>query len=182
MLSDHAQDVRPVAQWRPQWHFKAAGHYVPKATAECFRRHGFHVAEILLNWPSIAGQQLAQYSMPVRIKWPRRSTAGAEADDSQARTPQRTSLELWVDGGRALDVQYGSKGIIDRINTYFGYNAITELRILQGPVRGEESGTGPQRAAVRPSPRPACDEAKGVQHAPLREALGRLGASVRAGR
>ena len=43
--------------------FRAFGSYVPKVTAKCFERHGFHLVEIILNWPAIVGRSLA------RIEW-----------------------------------------------------------------------------------------------------------------
>ena len=44
------------------------------------------------------------------------------------------TLILRVDPARALDVEYKARQIIERINAYFGYRAIAELRILQAPL------------------------------------------------
>ena len=41
---------------------------------------------------------------------------------------------LRVDGSQALAVQYGARQLIERINAYFGYAAVAELRIVQAPV------------------------------------------------
>jgi hypothetical protein len=75
-----------------------------------------------------------------------------------------------------LDVQYNARQIIDRINAYFGYAAIAELRIVQAPV------TAPHREqrAPRLAPEPLTQEVAGVTDAALRDALARLGAGIRA--
>ena len=41
---------------------------------------------------------------------------------------------LRVEGPRAIEVQHRSGKILERVNTYFGYRAITEMRIVQAPV------------------------------------------------
>jgi hypothetical protein len=84
-----------------------------------------------------------------------------------------------VDGGRALDVQHNAAQIIERINAYFGYAAIKELRIVQGPLR---EGSEPPRAAPRPPTLPLTHDVAHVADPALRDALARLGAGVRASR
>ena len=86
---------------------------------------------------------------------------------------------LRVDGARALDVQYKARQIIERINAYFGYRAIAELRILQAPV---DSRLPPVRPAARPAAEPLTQEVAHIADPGLRGALARLGAGVRAGR
>ena len=60
------------------------------------------------------------------------------------------TLVLRVDGGRSLDVQHNARQIIERINAYFGYAAVAELRIVQAPVGVEDqlarAGAPPSRA------------------------------------
>ena len=88
------------------------------------------------------------------------------------------TLVLRVDGARALDVQYKARQIIERINAYFGYAAIAELRILQAPVDGRL----PPAPVARPAAEPLTHEVAHIADPGLRGALARLGAGVRAGR
>jgi hypothetical protein len=105
------------------------------------------------------------------------------ADDDTSRSDGKgrpgATLVLRTDGSQALAVQYGSRQIIERINAYFGYAAVAELRIVQAPV-GLAAG-GPMRAK-RPTVQPLTHEVAGVADAGLRDALARLGAGVRTGR
>ena len=89
------------------------------------------------------------------------------------------TLVLRVDGARALDVQYRARQIIERINAYFGYAAVAELRIVQAPVAGRlPLARPPGRAATEP----LTHEVAHIADPALRGALARLGAGVRAGR
>ena len=54
------------------------------------------------------------------------------------------SLVLRVEGPRAIEVQHRSGQILERVNAYFGYRAIAEMRILQAPVARK----APRRARV----------------------------------
>ena len=111
--------------------------------------------------------------MAARRRAPRGRRDAAEKGRSGA------TLLLRVDGARALDVQYKARQVIERINAYFGYAAIAELRIVQAPV---EPRLPPLRAAARAAAEPLTREVAHVADPGLRGALARLGAGVRAGR
>ena len=83
---------------------------------------------------------------------------------------------LRVDGARGLDVQYKARQIVERINAYFGYAAVVELRIVQAPV----GATRIEPAQRRQPATPLIQEVAGVSDPALRDALARLGAGVRA--
>ena len=56
---------------------------------------------------------------------------------------------LRIEGPRAIEVQHRSGQILERVNSYFGYRAVAEMRILQTPVT--------RKAARPPAPEPATD-------------------------
>jgi len=159
---------------------KAVGSFLPHLTRKAFEKYGFSAATLITDWATIAGRELAAFTAPERLKWPRgvdrceHETGPAPADKGR---PGAT-LVLRVDPARALDVQYGARQIVERINAYFGYAAVAELRILQAPVAPPRR-EGP---APRPTPTPLTHEVAGVADAALRQALGRLGAGIRAAR
>lgn len=153
---------------------KAVGSFVPQLTRKAFEKFGFSAATLIMDWPTIVGGEIAHHTQPERLKWPR---IAGEAD-AEGTVPQKSrsgaTLLLRVDDGRALDVQYKTKQIIERINAYFGYAAIAELRLVQGPI--ERTGKAAPRRAVQA---PLTGEVSGIAHEPLRDALARLGASIR---
>ena len=86
-------------------------------------------------------------------------------------------LVLRVDGAKALDVQYRAQQIIERINAYFGYAAVAQLRVIQAPMPAAPEAREPRARAE-----PLMREVAGIADAGLRDALARLGAEIRTGR
>ena len=78
-------------------------------------------------------------------------------------------------------MQYNARQIIERINAYFGYAAVAELRIVQAPV-GVEADAALRRARPRQPRAPLTHEVAHIADPGLRDALARLGAEVKAGR
>ena len=170
-----------VARGRPQGHFgiKAVGSFVPTLTRKAFEKYGFSAASLITDWPTIAGRELAVYTAPERLKWPRAAEPLDEDGSATHKGRPGATLVLRVDGARALDVQYGARQIIERINAYFGYAAVAELRIIQAPVASAAPRVArPARSASEPS----TTDVAGIPDAALRDALARLGAAVRATR
>jgi hypothetical protein len=157
---------------------KAVGSFIPRLTRKAFEKYGFSAATLITDWPAIAGRELAACTAPERLKWPRRVERSEDETDAADSGRPGATLVLRVDPAQALDVQYNARQIIERINAYFGYAAVAELRILQAPVAPLRQ----DRASHRPAPTALTQEVAGVADAALRDALGRLGAGIRAQR
>jgi hypothetical protein len=154
---------------------KAVGSFLPGLTRKAFEKYGFSTASLVTDWPAIAGTELAAYTAPDRLKWPRR-TEPDEGAAPAAKGRNGATLVLRVDGARGLDVQYKARQIVERINAYFGYAAVAELRIVQAPV----GAAGAEPRQRRQPATPLIQEVAGVSDPALRDALARLGAGVRA--
>ena len=159
----------------------AVGSFVAGLAGKAFEKYGFAAAGLITDWAAIAGQELALYTRPERLKWP---PAGVDGEDAPRR--RGATLLLCVDAARGLDVQFRARQIIERINGYFGYAAVAELRILQGPI-ATPAATNKARPPIRGGangsqpPPPADEDLMRIGDAALREALGRLGEGVRQG-
>src|SRR3954463_3961785 len=82
------------------------------------RRRGFAEASLLADWASVVGPALAQRCQPVRVDYaPGRRRGGV--------------LMVHAGGAAAIEVQPAAPQIIERINTYFGFAAVRQLRLLQ---------------------------------------------------
>ena len=157
---------------------RAAGSFIPKLAAKAFEKYGFHSAEIMTAWSRVAGSDLAAFSEPERIKWPRGSSVREPGESGGVA--EGATLVLRVDPARALDVEYRAAEIIDRINRYFGYRAIARLTIVQAPVnRSPAAKLGPSEDAAAPEPPP---EVEKIAEAGLKAALTGLWASIAAER
>ena len=150
---------------------RAVGTYVPKLTHKAFEKYGFAAAALITDWAVIVGEDIAGYTAPERLKWPRGVGIHDEVDEGEAGRPGAT-LIVRVDPARALDVQYKAQQIIERINGHFGYRAVAELRILQAPLAKQTaSKIVPRPVAVPPS---AAPELAGIADERLRTALATL--------
>lgn len=166
-----------VAAGRVYYKGRAVGSYVPKITRKVFEKFGFSTAALLTDWAVIVGSEMAAYTLPERLKWPRGFEKAVETGEPGAGRPGAT-LVLRVEPARALDVQYKTRLLCDRINAYFGYRAIAEVRLVQAPVPAKSPAGGAPRPSMAPPPAsltvtgPADDE--------LARALNALGASIHA--
>src|SRR5262249_26377924 len=108
---------------------------------EAFRAQGFASTEIISRWPDIVGAEIAAHSEPLKITWP-----PAPRDE----TAEPATLVLRVEGPAALEIQHLSAVILDRVNRFFGWQAIGRLALRQAPLRRREQPTAsnPDAAAA----------------------------------
>ncbi len=154
---------------------KAVGSFVPRLARAAFERYGFASATLLTDWPVIVGSALAANTAPERIRWPRQPSQSEPDGDVGGR--RGATLVLAVDPAHALNIQYASAQIIERINAYFGYRAISELRIEQRPRRAP---SGAVASSPRQSPDETPREVLAVEDDRLRGALEQLAIGIRA--
>ncbi len=177
------QQSVPKALRRPRLFPKPLGSFLPRITRNAFAKYGFATTTLLTDWEAIAGPEFAQSTQPERLKWPRRPDADTEPDDTNRRRT-RATLILRVDPSRALDAEYGATRLKERINSYFGYDAISDIRILQAPVAPEATAEPVRKTANDDDPRqtrpqkPPSAAVQQIHDAPLRDALARLESSI----
>jgi hypothetical protein len=88
-------------------------------------------------------------------------------------------LHIRVSGALALELQHLQPQVIERINGYFGYRAITRIALQQGPIRARKPAARPR--ATPPSEEDAealAAQLEGVADDDLRQALDALGRGV----
>ncbi len=182
----------PSDVWRPHGrgnNTRAIASLIPRITQKSFEKHGFAAASLIMDWAQIVGHERARNTRPLKLKWPRTLQKFSKTDENLEGRPGAT-LVLQVDPAIALDIQYQSGQLIERVNAYFGYRAVANLRLIQEAI-GEDanrpdrlSGQSP-RAPVMPVPgtspsQNAPNGLPGGDEDPLSAALARLGAHVAA--
>ena len=135
---------------------------------EAFAKQGFASTELVMRWPDIVGPEIAAHSQPEKIQWPRRV-----GDDA----PEPGTLVLRVEGPTAVEIQHLSRVILERVNRFFGWQAVAQLRLRQAPLSRRErkplpSIDGEATARIAATLTEIADE-------DLRQALARLGAAVK---
>lgn len=137
--------------------------------ADAYAKQGFASRELVTRWAEIAGQQVANFSEPLKIQWPR-------PVEGQPQEP--ATLILRVEGPMALEIQHSSDAILQRVNRFFGWNAVGKIALRQAPL----SRPQPRRTVKAPDAKAIAKVAETlpeVEDEALREALARLGASIK---
>ncbi len=156
---------------------KSVGSFVPRLTRQAFEKYGFSTATLITDWATIVGADLAKWTEPERLRWPRAVSVRADSIDEPDQGRPGAMLIVRVDPGRALDIQYKARQITERINAYFGYRAVAELRLVQAPLT---SAGKPQPRQPAPTPRSMTPPAaiKTVTDDSLRAALEQMASGL----
>ena len=143
-----------------------------KTLTDAFAKQGFASVELVTRWPDIVGAEIAAHSQPEKIQWPRTP----QAKDA----PEPGTLMLRVEGPAALEIQHLSDVILERVNQFFGWQAVASVRLRQAPLS--------RRAARAPIPVPdpaalarIAATLPEVKDEKLRQALAKLGAAMERG-
>jgi hypothetical protein len=138
-----------------------------KTIKDAFAKQGFAATELVTRWPEIVGPEIAAHCEPEKIQWPR----PYENEDQQPGT-----LVLRVEGPTAIEIQHLSKIILERVNRFFGWQAVNDLRLRQAPL-GRREKTKPPVVDHEAAERIAASLNE-IADEKLRQALARLGAAV----
>tara|TARA_B100000029_G_scaffold454865_1_gene481680 strand:- start:138 stop:629 length:492 start_codon:yes stop_codon:yes gene_type:complete len=103
-MSYSIQGLRPVSKT------------LPRGLKTILKRGGHNYSSIINNWSDLVGKKIANVCYPKSIK------TGKELKNGV--------LFLNVAHGDQLLVEYSKKDIIDKINAFFGYQFVKELRLV----------------------------------------------------
>jgi hypothetical protein len=145
--------------------------FTGSALSDVLRTQGFASTEIIARWAEIAGPEIAAHSEPMKINWPRQSGDGGEQ-------PEPATLMLRVEGPAAIEIQHLSAVILERVNRFFGWQAIGRIALRQAPLRRPV----PPQPPAPPDPAEQARIAAGlpeIEDNDLKAALARLGAAVK---
>ncbi len=149
---------------------RAMADLLPAAGGAAFRRFGFVQSSIVSRWREIVGARYAAVSAPESIRFPPgRKSAG--------------TLTLVVEGAHAPMMQHVAPAIQERINQFFGYEAVTRVAIRQGLVQVEKRKSRAAPPSLRPVTLPVDmkDSLRDIADPELRECLESLARGLTAG-
>ena len=119
--------------------------------ADAFKKQGFAATELVTRWKDIVGAEIAVHAEPLKLQWPRE--AGGEPAEP-------ATLVLRVEGPAAIEIQHQSAVILERINRFFGWQAVGRIALRQAPLSRPKVKAAPPTAA-RPSRRRWCCASRG---------------------
>ena len=99
---------------------------IPKTLKKHLRKGGYNYSNIVDNWTKMVSKKVSDACYPLTVKM------GKEMRDG--------TLVLNVIHGKEMEVEYEKKEIIDKINSFFGYNCISQvtLKIVQDKIKTDE--------------------------------------------
>ncbi|MEM6464984.1 MAG: DUF721 domain-containing protein [Pseudomonadota bacterium] len=146
--------------------FARTGGLLAKRISGAAQSRGFAQMRLVTHWSEIVGAELAALCQPERVGYGKGGMGG--------------TLTVRTTGALAPAVDMSRETLRARVNTCYGYNAISRIRIQQvGPTGFAEAQSPfqPKAATSRPKPR-ATEGTEQVANAELRSALEQLGGHV----
>ena len=94
---------------------RSFGNTLPRGVRGILKKNGYNYAEIISKWNMLMGKNISNFSYPKSIKMIKGNNNGI--------------LVIAVKRGNELNIEYAKKEIIDKINSYFGYRLINEVKL-----------------------------------------------------
>ncbi len=172
------QGMRAEPRKRPR--VNRLAQLMPDLLEPTLRERGFASATLLAEWAEIVGPALAEFTVPLEIRWPRKRLEAESSPRRAGRMQDKAEgavLVVTCASAFALEVQMASARILDAVNRRLGFRAVTRLEIRQGET------PKPRTAFVeREIPAELVSEQKAslghIADESLREALARMGAGI----
>ena len=96
---------------------------IPKTLKKHLRKGGYNYSNIVDNWTKMVSKKISDACYPLTVKMGKEMREG--------------TLILNVIHGKEMEVEYEKQEIIDKINSFFGYNCISQvtLKIVQDTIK-----------------------------------------------
>ena len=88
---------------------------MPHGLKKILKKGGYNFSSIVDNWTKMVGKDISNSCYPNTVKMTRDMNNG--------------TLILNVVHGNELDIEYKKQEIIDKINSFFGFNCIKEIKL-----------------------------------------------------
>ena len=145
---------------------RAIADLMPDVGRTAFRRFGFIQSSVVTRWPEIVGERHARVCMPESIRFPQGEKTGG-------------ILQLVVVPAHAPLISHVVPEIIERVNRFFGYNAVARVKLRQGAVKPPHAQGKPAAPpSLRPIPMELGDSLRDIGDPELRAVLESLARSM----
>ena len=91
------------------------GSTLPRGLKGILKKNGYNYSEIISKWSMLVGKDISNCSYPKSIKMKKGNSNG--------------TLVIQIKRGDEIQVEYAKKEIMDKINSYFGYKLIDEIKL-----------------------------------------------------
>ena len=100
---------------------------IPKTLKKHLKKGGYNYSNIVDNWIKMMGKKISDSCYPRTIKMSKEMKDG--------------TLVLNVLHGKELEIEYEKREIMDKINSFFGYNCINQvtLKIVEEKIKPKQN-------------------------------------------
>ena len=91
------------------------GNTLPRGVKGILKKNGYNYSEIISKWSVLVGKDISSCTYPKSIKMKRGDSNG--------------TLILAIKRGDEINIEYSKREIINKINSYFGYKLINEIKL-----------------------------------------------------
>jgi hypothetical protein len=116
---------------------RSVSEMLPHVGGAAFKRFGFVQSSVVSRWKEIVGERYAHVSSPESIRFP------------QGKRAQGT-LSLVVSSAHAPMMQHVAPEIIERVNRFFGYEAVARVVMRQGAMASPPKRAAPAELVALP--------------------------------
>ena len=136
---------------------RSFGNTLPRGIKQILKKNGYNYSEIISKWNLLVGKDISNYCYPKSIKMSRENKNGA--------------LVILVERGNEINVEYSKKEIINKINSYFGYQLISEIRLQTfSPISKKEK----EKNIISNSPKKFEKKINEIKNKDIRDSLSQL--------
>lgn len=145
---------------------RSVAELMPEVGRTAFRRFGFIQSSVVTRWPEIVGAKHARVCSPEAIRFPPGEKVGG-------------ILELVVVPAHAPLISHVTPEIMERVNRFFGYNAVVRVKLRQGAVKPPVEAHRPTAPpSLKPIPVELGDSLRDIGDPELRAVLESLARSL----
>jgi hypothetical protein len=94
---------------------RSFGNTLPRGVKGILKKNGYNYSEIISKWNILVGKNISNFTYPKSIKMTRGDNNG--------------TLMLAVERGNEINIEYSKVEIINKINSYFGFKLIKDIRL-----------------------------------------------------
>ena len=100
---------------------------IPKTLKKYLKKGGYNYSNIVDNWTTIVNKKISNSCYPISVKMKKEMKNG--------------TLVLNVVHGKELEIEYAKTEILDKINSFFGYNCVNQinLKIIEEKIRPKKN-------------------------------------------
>ena len=103
---------------KKQSYFKKIGNSLPKIVDKNIKEKNFIEVSLIKKWREIIGEDIAKFCWPIKIIF-------SNINNSNG------IIFLKTKRGRSMEIEFKNEEIIEKLNQYFGYNAISKISVVQ---------------------------------------------------